>query len=79
MFININPSLYLGLKCFKCLPFYKIKYITQLKTFRFYRFNTLLLYALYSVLAVLNLLLLKDSALVGTLFLIYIMCLIAKY
>ena len=77
--ININPSLCLGLKCLKCLPFYKIKYIIQLKTFRFARFSTLSLYALYSVLVVLNLPLLKGSALIGTLFLIYITYLITKH
>jgi hypothetical protein len=77
--ININPSLCLGLKCLKYLPFYKIKYTAQLKTFRFTRFNTLLLYALYSVLAVPNLLSLKGSVLIGTLFLIYIIYLITKH
>ena len=69
--ININPSLCLSLKCLRCLPFYKIRYTAQPKTFRFARFNTLLLYALYSVLAVSNLPLPKGSALVSTLFLTY--------
>jgi hypothetical protein len=77
--ININPGLCLGLKCLRCLPFYKIRYIVQPKTFRFIRFSTLLLYALYGVLVVLNLLSPKGSTLVGTLFLTYTMCLIAKH
>ena len=77
--ININPSLCLGSKCLRCLPFYKIRYTTQPKTFKFTRFNTLSLYTLYSVLVILNLPSPKGSALISTLFLTYTMCSITKH
>ena len=77
--ININPGLCLGSKCLGCLPFCKIRYTAQPKTFRFARFGTLSLYASYGVLAVPNLPSPKGSALVGTLFLTHTACSTAKH
>jgi hypothetical protein len=69
---NINPSLCLRSKCFRCLPFCKIRYAAQLNAFKCSRFGILSQYASYGVLTVLNLPLSKGSALVDTLFLTYI-------